>query len=216
MNRGRPSPDSNKSRLAVEGADDFHVVCALVMKSEPTLVALDPRVPWTPKPNGDKQAIKTAVTELKNLAPRVGLVIDADTDPQKRWREVQRRFGKIGVRLPPEYPAGGYVEDVDDERRLGIWMMPYGDQPGALEAFLATLVPDGDLKDYVDQAVTRAREIGATFADKDLEKARLRTWLAWQQTPGVPYGLAIECGFLSSSSPWADDLVTWFRRLYLD
>jgi hypothetical protein len=216
MNRGRPSPDSTENRLYVEGADDLHVVVALVMKSEPTLTATDPRVPWTPKPNGDKQAIKTAVAALKNLEPRVGLVIDADTDPQKRWRYVQQRFGAIGVGLPPKYPAGGYVEDVDDERRLGIWMMPCGDQPGALEAFLATLVPNGDLKNYADQAVAKARELGATFADKDLEKARLRTWLAWQQIPGVPYGLAIECGFLSSSSPWAADLVTWFRRLYLD
>lgn len=216
MSVSRPSQDSTKNRLIVEGADDFHVVRALVMKSETTLTAIDPRVPWTPQPNGDRRAIQTAVTTLKNLAPRVGLVIDADTDPQKRWGEVQRAFAKIGVELPPRYIESGYVEDIDDERRLGIWMMPDGNRPGAIETFLADLVPDGPLKDHADEAVTRARELGAKFADKDREKARLRTWLAWQKNPGATYGLAIDCGFLSTSSSAADNLVGWFRRLYLD
>lgn len=143
-------------------------------------------------------------------------MIDADASPQQRWREVQQAFAKIAVELPSSYPERGYVEDIDDERRLGIWMMPYGGQPGAIEIFLAKLVPDGPLKDYAHEAVSRARELGAEFADKDLEKARLRTWLAWQKAPGAPYGRAIAWGCLSPSSPWADELVAWFRRLYLD
>ena len=71
-------------------------------------------------------------------------------------------------------------------------MMPQGGQPGAVEAFVATLIPDSPLKQHADAATTQARSHGAIFADKDLEKARLRAWLAWQRVPGAPYGRAIE------------------------
>jgi hypothetical protein len=60
-------------------------------------------------------------------------------------------------------------------------------------------VPDGPLKDYTDEAVTRARELGAEFADKDREKARLRTWLAWQK---VRPERDAQAGTAERISPW--------------
>ncbi len=45
MSAGRPSKDSTRNRLVVEGADDLHVVVELVMKTEPDLTTADPRVP---------------------------------------------------------------------------------------------------------------------------------------------------------------------------
>lgn len=84
-----------------------------------------------------------------------------------------------------------------------------------MEAFVATLIPPSPLKQHADASTDQARSIGAAFANKDLEKARLRTWLAWQKAPGAPYGRAIDEGFLESSSHMADALVRWFRELYL-
>ena len=214
MKLERPSKDSTRNRLYVEGADDFHVVCALVRKSGVAWTARDSRIPYAPDTNGDANALAKAVLAAKNLDPRVGLVIDGDAQPAARWQEIRRRFHALGVELPADYPGDGFIVAVDD-RRLGVWMMPHGGQPGAVEAFVATLVPDSRLAQHANAATSQARSHGATFADKDLEKARLRTWLAWQKAPGAPYGRAIDEGFFSSSSPMADALVRWFHALYL-
>jgi hypothetical protein len=200
--------------LYVEGADDFHVVCALVHKSGVAWSASDPRIPYAPETNGDANAIAKAVLSVKNLDPRVGLVIDGDADPVARWQELRRKIHGVGAVIPDAYSSDGVIV-TEGDRRIGVWMMPYGGQPGAVEAFLTTLVPDSDLKRHAHAATDRAREIGAAFGDKDLEKARLRAWLAWQKAPGAPYGRAIGEGFLASSSPTADALVRWFRALYL-
>jgi hypothetical protein len=215
MKLDRPSKDSTPNRLYVEGADDFHVVCALVRKSGVMWTAVDLRIPYTPDTNGDAKALATAVLSVKNRDPRVGLVIDGDSNPVARWHEVRRRFQAVGVTLPEAYGSDGVVISTDGDRRLGVWMMPHAGQPGAVEAFVATLIPASPLKQHADASTDQARNIGATFADKDLEKARLRTWLAWQKAPGAPYGRAIDEGFLVSSSPMADALVRWFRELYL-
>lgn len=81
MRSTRPSKDSTRNRLYVEGADDFHVVCALVHKSGVAWSASDSRIPHAP------------------------------------------------------YSDDGVIV-VEGDRRVGVWMMPYGGQPGAVEAFL--------------------------------------------------------------------------------
>lgn len=214
MSAGRPSKDSTESRLYVEGADDFHVVCALARKAGVNWSASNPEIPYAPHTNGDKSALSSAFVAIKNRTPRVGLVIDADTDPQKRWQEICRKFA-TQIDLPGTYPTAGFVTTIRDQR-LGVWMMPHGDEPGAVEAFLAAMIPTSPLEQHAGQATTAARGLGATFADKDLAKARLRTWLAWQKAPGAPYGRAIDLGYFLAPSPWADELVAWFRRVFLD
>jgi len=215
MRLERPSKASTSNRLYVEGADDFHVVCALVRKSGVAWTASDPRIPYAPDTNGDADALAKAVVAVKGLTPRVGLVIDGDRNPTARWQEVRNGFHAVGAELPATYSTDGVVVATNDGRSLGVWMMPHGGRPGAVEAFVATLIPGSPLKQHADAATDQARTLGATFADKDLEKARLRTWLAWQRAPGAPYGRAIDEGFLAASSPVADALVRWFRALYL-
>jgi hypothetical protein len=215
MRLDRPSKESTRNRLYVEGTDDFHVVCALVRKSGVTWTAKDSRIPFAPDTNGDANALAKAVLAVKNLDPRVGLVIDGDAQPVARWTRIRRKFHALDVELPETYPNDGVIASLEDGQRLGIWMMPHGGQPGAVEALVATLVPDSTLEQHADDATARARTLGATFADKDVEKARLRAWLAWQEAPGAPYGRAIDEGFLASSSPMADALVRWFHELYL-
>ncbi|MEM9454649.1 MAG: DUF3226 domain-containing protein [Myxococcota bacterium] len=216
MSAGRPNRTSTRNRLYVEGADDFHVVCALVRKSGISWEASDERIPFAPFTNGDANAIKQAVVAAKNQTPRVGLVIDGDAAPKNRWHELRRRFTSIGLELPEIYTDNGVVISFAGVCRLGIWMMPHGGQPGAVEALVASLVPESPLEQHARVATEQARSVGAEFADKDLQKARLRAWLSWQKAPGAPYGRAIDAGFLHSSSPMTVALVAWFRRLFLD
>ena len=215
MRLDRPRKESTRNRLYVEGADDFHVVCALVRKSGVPWTAKDSHIPFAPDTNGDANALAKAVLAAKNLDPRVGLIIDGDAQPASRWQEIRRRFHAPGVELPEAYSDDGVIVSVHGDRRIGVWMMPHGGRPGAVEAFVATLISDSPLEQHANAATEQARALGASFADKDLEKARLRTWLAWQRAQGAPYGRAIDEGFLASSSPMADALVRWFHELYL-
>jgi hypothetical protein len=81
---GRPDK-SAKNRLFVEGADDFHVICALVRGAGISWTSSDPQIPFAPGTSGDRNAIKEARVAFKaGSHPRIGLVVDADADPSKR------------------------------------------------------------------------------------------------------------------------------------
>lgn len=215
-------PDKNaRNRLFVEGADDFHVICSLVRGAGVAWTSTVPAIPYAPETNGDKKAIKEARVAFKSAGhPRVGLVVDADADPKARWASLKKEFDEFasapcGLILPPQYPeAQGVIADSQDGRRLGIWIMPDGLQPGAVEGFLTSLVPQTALWTHAVDATREASTQGAAFVAKDRLKAQLRAWLAWQEAPGSPYGRAIELGYLGSSSPLAGTLVAWVRRLF--
>jgi hypothetical protein len=45
-------------------------------------------------------------------------------------------------------------------------------------------------------------------------KARLHTWLAWQEEPGKPIGQAITKRFLDPEATEAQAFLDWLRRLF--
>ena len=97
--------------------------------------------------------------------------------------------------------------------RVGVWIMPNNEAPGKLEDFLSSLVPEQD------ELFTHATEVVDNlpiqrFKDKDKPKAVIHTWLAWQSSPGRPYGTAITAGFLNAHAPQADVLVAWLNHLF--
>jgi hypothetical protein len=40
------------------------------------------------------------------------------------------------------------------------------------------------------------------------------SWLAWQDEPGKPYGLAMKARYFQHDSPTAARFVAWFKALY--
>ena len=58
-----------------------------------------------------------------------------------------------------------------------------------------------------------AKRAGALFPDSRRDKAVLRTWLAWQEEPGLPYGLAVSRHYFQDTS-LARRFAGWFRRLF--
>ena len=96
--------------------------------------------------------------------------------------------------------------------RVGVWLMPDNRRIGALEDFLQDLIDDSDvLLPHARESTARAKAKGARFPDKDSKKALVHTWLAWQEEPGRPYGVAIKARYLRDDSDAAERFVAVVR-----
>jgi hypothetical protein len=93
--------------------------------------------------------------------------------------------------------------------------MPDNTIPGMLEDFMGLLIPAGDVlwpmaQDIVVQVVAKDRR----FPQTQEIKAKMHTWLAWQEEPGKPMGQAITKRYLDANAPHARQLVQWIRTLF--
>jgi len=128
-----------------------------------------------------------------------------DEDIQTRWSQIRGRLASAGISLPEKPKHDGTI--VDGARpgvRFGVWVMPDNSLGGMLEDFLGHLVPEGDpCWAYADAAVVEARRLGASHVAARHSKARIHTWLAWQEQPGLPFGTALFAHVLKHDSPIA-------------
>ncbi len=157
-------------------------------------------------------------TELKAAAlDAVGLIFDADEPEDGRWKTVARHCQSFAPDLPDDPRVGGWITEstVEGGPRFGVWMMPDNQSRGYLETFLEVLVPDQALWGYADEVVSGALERGARFdAKRRRDKARIHSWLAWQEEPGKQLHEAVAHRVLEPTSPHAAPFVDWFRRLF--
>ncbi len=209
--------------LLVEGNDDLHVVYALCEKHNlpENFVVRTPKSMGATADNADNLLAVFATQLLADDQTAVGIILDADQ--QNRWQQLQIRVqqANLGYQLPPQPdPTGTVIPSPDGYApRVGVWIMPDNTNPGALEEFASQIM----LRD------ANGREPLEPFANKildELEQARLnhygakrgkafmRTWLAWQEQPGLPMGHAIGRGILSAEAPIALAFVGWLNRLF--
>ena len=99
---------------------------------------------------------------------------------------------------------------------MGIWLMPDNQLPGMLEDFVAQLIPSADTLRGKADAILQEIELEGLqrFTGLHRPKALIHTWLAWQEEPGQPMGLAIRARALGHDSPTALAFVAWLRRLF--
>jgi hypothetical protein len=200
--------------LWVEGKDDQAVVYGLcVAHAVPKLFDVQPR--------GGVEALFEGLGLALRGEPieRLGVVVDANGDANARWSAVARIARAEGYSGVPDAPnAGGtIIPGFEALPRLGVWIMPDNGSPGALEDFVAMLVPDGDvLWDRAGGAVDSIPERDRLFPASRRSKAHMHTWLAWQEQPGSPMGQAIGKGDLDAHAPAAQRFVAWLRRLMVD
>jgi hypothetical protein len=183
------SPDeSAASWLFVEGADDLHSIVHLMEQHGVLFESKRPDTPYI-KSSGGVNALlsnRGAVEAAVRLKRRVGFVVDADDAPVDRWEALRNQLADQGIELPPMPAVGGsIVRGSQADWKVGAWLMPDNQSPGKIEQFLETLVPANDvLLTHAGQSTTRAAELGALFSERDVPKARVHAWLAWQKDPG--------------------------------
>jgi hypothetical protein len=212
-----------RSRLHVEGIDDQHSVVHLLIRNgisyHPDKFDLSPpELPQLLQVKGIRPLIDGIVTSVKASTLRaIGFLLDADSPLLDRWQSVSDRLRQAGVQNIPELPpAEGFIgESTTYKARVGVWLMPDNVQDGKLEDFLRTLVHEHDpLIGHAASATDQAKNLGAVFSDADRIKAIIHAWLAWQDEPGKPYGLAIKATYFRHDSPTAAVFVNWFKTLY--
>ncbi len=219
MSRGR---DVNKEKqLLVEGKDDIHVVINLMRhhgviwdnENEPPPVEVIER---GGKPRLlDRTKLRAALkgSELKIL----GIMVDADEDFLDTWESVRGCLSSVVHDLPIRCPNYGYIVDIPDEIRLGVWIMPDNASSGMLETFVERLMPavgSNAVWDYTKEVIEEAKRKGADYKDTQRAKARVHTWLSWTDEPGNPLGLALNSEKINPNGPEAEGFVSWFERLY--
>ena len=199
--------------LLVEGKDDEHVFKAIFGQYQ--LQHLDI------KEHGGYATLLEAVPLrlIESDVSALGVVIDADSDASSRWESLRNNLifaGYSGV--PQELPCNGLVIEAPADKilpRFGTWIMPDNVIPGILEHFLETLVPPNDeLYSLVTRTVDTIPNHLRRFRSVDLPKAKIHTFLAWQDEPGKPLGQSITRHVLQAHSPSCEQIVAWLRRLY--
>ena len=146
----------------------------------------------------------------------VGVALDANASLAARWQSIRDRLATRGYDGIPNAPdrEGTVVTPEDGKPRFGAWIMPNNVSNGMVEDFLRGLVaPEDDLLGRAGEVVgglPRPRR----FGDVHERKAVLRTWLAWQEEPGKPFGTAITARYLDANAEPARALVDWMRRLF--
>jgi len=201
-------------RLIVEGNDDLYSIIALTARHGWNWDSPDNHLPYIKAAGGDEPALQALVVGVRSHR-RVGIVIDADATPTDRWSAIRGRLAGAGVALPDSPHAGGTIVEHNGVR-VGIWMMPDNRNAGKLEDFLGLLIPEGNLCwPWAEEAMLRASsQYGAEFSEPDRIKARVHTWLAWQESPGLPFGTAIKAAMFSHNAVIATAFVDWMTRLY--
>jgi hypothetical protein len=144
-----------------------------------------------------------------------GVVLDADDYAAGRYQRIQQLCSALFPSMPVTLPVEGLVVD-NGEKRFGVWLMPDNQAQGDLETFLRFLVPDSQARTWTlaCDSVDRSRHLGAAWRDPHQAKARLYTWLAWQDQPGQSPGIALTARILDPKSNLAAPFVAWFRDLY--
>lgn len=211
------------SVILVEGEDDKRVVLRIMEQ-----IGMEAGVDVEPA-NGINDLIGTIAGAIKEPGRKsVGIVADANDDPDARWaglckplqglRERQEYdFGLLGNPVP-----GGLVrKDRETGVRVGIWLMPDNQRPGEVENFVVKMVPDGDpdwqgAEEYVQQvantsSVSRKRTVVANKPRK-IEGSALRVWLATGSEPHH-MGYAIARKDLSIDGPLCSEFCAWLREL---
>ncbi len=210
-----------RSQLLVEGTDDLYVIVELMKRNGVDWPDRKADAPVLIKPMQGVGAIMKAPflgDQLKQPGLQaLGIMIDADDDPKRRWEWFRDQLATRQFRnLPETMPATGLITDDAAGLRVGLWLMPDCGSAGILETFLALLVrgPDLALWDHAGASFETARALGAPCGQTHHDKARIHTWLAWQDPPGTSFGLALTKRNLDPNAPGAAAFVAWFRKLY--
>ncbi len=223
-----------KRILLVEGANDAHVILNLLGANRISAefrgyktqnFIKDKSIEIREKGGVDQvkkfeNLLNSLKTEFKANEDFLGIVVDADTSLDSRWQSLTDRLKneEIGYSDVPDNPVedGLIIESLGFLPKLGIWIMPDNKLLGKIENFIRLLVANEreTLWQIAEKSVDEIPDNEKLFAEKDVIKAQVHTFLAWQDEPGRPMGESITRRYFQTDAPEAIKFTDWIRRLY--
>ncbi|MCY7360440.1 MAG: hypothetical protein LH609_23880 [Rudanella sp.] len=212
-------------KLLVEGKDDLYVIAGVRdgYKLPANFEIIDCE--------GVENISDNLLAYIKSRQEVIGVVVDADADTSNiedslkaRWDSLRDVLANAGYQMPKIPNVNGtIIEGNDRNPRIGIWLMPDNvQQPGMLEDFATTLIPLNDLlKPVAEQVLAQIGAMRSTATEQSPwfkpihhSKALIHTWLAWQESPGTPMGLAITKTYLDHNTELCRRFADWLQRLF--
>ncbi len=203
------------NRIIFEGPDDKHVVMNLLYnhnhQGQPLCEHFKEKV---------KEGIDNLIDTLREEIGatdlgRLGVVLDADTNLANQWARVTRVLEEYGCQnVPPQPDPTGTIVQTNDDKMIGIWVMPDNQNIGAIEDFVGILIGNDDALWGKAQAdVNNIPKEDRRFKETYLSKAQVHTWLAWQEQPGTRMGETFKKKYLDPEHPQAQSFVNWVKQL---
>ena len=169
-----------------------------------------------------KKALKTML-KSSNTLRKLWVVIDADNNFQGAWQSVKDillRSGKYSFNPKIEMPTDGFIIEPDDPEELtvGVWIMPNNSDIGMLEDFMMQLIPgDDSLIECATNIVTHLdneRELHpGLFKAVHKSKAKIHTWLAWHDSPGMSLSVAVQKRLFETDAELCRRFAAWLNNL---
>ncbi|MBL7816480.1 MAG: hypothetical protein JNL70_15785 [Saprospiraceae bacterium] len=226
-----------KQKLIVEGHNDILVISHLLMAKNLRITGYNTKERYekefvsigTGKSNNDggkENALKAFKAALKTEElDRIGLVVDADSETANpaidTWRSIRNILQQNGYQnLPAEPNPSGTIIAETDKALIGVWIMPNNDSEGYLEHFFEGLINPND--EFLEEArrITEGfvSDERNRFSPTHQQKAKIRTWLAWQDDPESPMGLALRdyprLGYMSLDTPLVESFYDWLQLCF--
>ncbi len=201
-----------KKILLLEGKDDI-IVCKRLIE----LHNVSEKIEYVDSEGVDKLIESFEPQILGSEVEQIGVVIDADDKLTNRWEALTNTLKKLGYSgsfSAPE-PDGTIFNRTRRPATVGIWIMPNNKLPGMLEDFVSYLVPDKTTNPLWALAGNSLVEAQAINQKIPSAKGHIHTFLAWQDEPGKPLGLAITKGYLNPTSPEVQNFLKWINLLFV-
>ncbi len=198
--------------LLVEGKNDAHLISALCNHFKV------PQVFGLYNCESDDLVLRrlNALLISSEELEVVGVILDADAPNLiGKWQSVSTLLTNAGYSVPDTPNREGTILTTGGKPIIGIWLMPDNQVDGMLEDFCLRLAPEASVA-YANQCVVEAHKSGhSTFTKTHSAKATIHTYLAWQDEPGMPLGLAVTAKALDPTLPIAADFHNFLLRLYV-
>jgi hypothetical protein len=169
--------------------------------------------------DGIEKLLKPGLIEAESKTPglkALGVIIDANDAFDSRWSRVRERCRKVAADFPDDVLPGGVIHVNADGLRMGVWIMPDNRSRGMLETFLSLLlIPERvPLWNYANESCDRASGIAGCYTPAHRDKARVHTYLAWVEPPGLSLPYSILKRAFDARLPLAENFARWFMDLY--
>jgi hypothetical protein len=192
--------------IFVEGMDDAYFVDALLgeLGADPSNVGVI-YVEGQSNLAPELKLLLKSGSYVRRETRSIALIRDADADPAAKLQTIHGDLAQLG--LPT--PAHNEILSYDLDRRLGLFLIPAGDQAGELEHLMLSSVAGDDRVDVVAAAL---QQVETQYGELDKRQKRIaRMYISVLPVKPCGVGRAYCEGVFSSLSPQVQPIRTFLQ-----